>query len=88
MSDEDTQDLIKRYNSSIQKLKRAKQEVVSDETAVYNLTNKLGQWLTPSDCQAGEVFNIWVDGELLCVKLIDHTVKSTLIDYEISWRKN
>ena len=84
MADDKTIQLVRDWESSIERLNAVNNEINYAKCCLANNTNELGRWLVPEDAKVGEVFSIWIAGKMLSVEKI---ADSGLGDFKVSWRQ-
>jgi hypothetical protein len=70
MPDSKTQRLISKWQISVNAVKQAEDNLQAAKDALSNSSAKLGEWLVPDDANLSEVFNIWVNGKLLGIRVL------------------
>jgi hypothetical protein len=70
MPDSKTQRLISKWQISVNAVKQAEDDLQAALSTLSNSSAQLGSWLVPDDANLSEVFNIWVNGQLLMVRVL------------------
>jgi hypothetical protein len=70
MPDSKTQRLVSKWQTVVNAVAQAKDNLALAEDHLSRASAELGNWLTPGDAMSGESFNIWVNGSLLEVTVL------------------
>lgn len=81
MPDQKTARLITKWQAKRNELKQAEDAFNEAVIDSKRATSDLGAWLVPDDAHLGEIFNVWVNGELLMIR-----VQIGKNNYDISYR--
>ena len=67
MSDQNTDELVRKWDGAKQSVDNLKHMLNAAECDLRNATIALAKWLTPDDATENEEFSIWVAGRLISV---------------------
>jgi len=81
MPDEKTNRLVGKWQVNRTSFERSRRDLNASAAILKEATSNLGSWLVPDDAKTGEIFNIWISGNLLMIKVL--VGKN---NYDISYR--
>ena len=81
MPDEKTDKLVGKWQVNRTSFERSKKNLNASAVILEKAASKLGSWLVPDNAQVGEIFNIWISGNFLMIKVL-----AGKNNYNISYR--